>query len=162
MQHHFSLRVTASDERPLQALGRKQGAIDHRPMQWKRTAVLLAVGVAAVCLLTPAAAWAKGASSSPSYSFPAAARGTTPSLSFKVSSTASRHVYSPESQTGVGQVEGISRTDRKSQYLHKIGGPCSVRGRIECACCRIYNHTCRLTRALLQGSLTLSCTWTST
>lgn len=34
----------------------------------------------AVCLLTPAAAWAKGASSTPSYSFPAAVRGSVPLL----------------------------------------------------------------------------------
>ncbi|CAL5222281.1 g4620 [Coccomyxa viridis] len=46
-------------------------------MHWKRTAVLLTVGVAAVCLLSPAAAWARGASSNPSYSFPAAVRGLT-------------------------------------------------------------------------------------
>ncbi|CAK0786874.1 hypothetical protein CVIRNUC_010088 [Coccomyxa viridis] len=51
---------------------------DPHPRSLLRLAVLLGVGFLAVSLLSPAAAWAKGAAAStPSYSFPAAARGLT-------------------------------------------------------------------------------------
>ena len=80
MQFPFSLQVVASTDRPLQALSGEGRALDQHPMQWKRAAILLGVGFVAVCLLTPAAAWAKGASSTPSYSFPAAVRGDIPLL----------------------------------------------------------------------------------
>lgn len=75
MQLPYSLRVTLSAKMPLQALDKKPGALCHPDMRWKRAAVLLGVGLVAVCLLTPAAAWAKGASSTPSYSFTASVRG---------------------------------------------------------------------------------------
>ena len=81
LHHHCNLQpvfssrasLSASPALTVEVATRKP---DPHPRSLLRLAVLLGVGFLAVSLLSPAAAWAKGAAAStPSYSFPAAARG---------------------------------------------------------------------------------------
>lgn len=73
--------MTASASSPLQPAHKLPEETRIDGPYWKRAAVLLGVGIVAVSLLTPSAAWAKacceGAASTPSYSFPTAVKGTT-------------------------------------------------------------------------------------
>ena len=74
MQPIFSSRASLSAS-PALTVEVATRTPNSRPHSLLRLAVLLGVGLVAVSLLSPAAAWAKGAASTPSYSFPAAARG---------------------------------------------------------------------------------------